>query len=313
VPVPAPSDELVKDALDGDRRAVARLISLVEDGGPELGRVMESLYPHTGGAYSIGVTGAPGAGKSTLTEKVVARARKDGHKVGVLAVDPSSPFSGGALLGDRVRMQGHATDPDVFIRSMATRGHLGGISLATPEAMRVLEAAGKDIVIIETVGVGQSEVEITDACDSTLVVLTPGWGDSVQAAKAGLMEIADIFVVNKADRAGTRDTVRELKQMLDMSQGEWRPEVVETIATKGEGIDELWEAIEKHRAYQEEKGVLQERRRRRIRRELKEIVAERYRARLETEAASLLEEMTDKVAARELDPYAAAEKLIGSL
>ena len=313
MPVPAPSDELVKDALDGDRRAVARLISLVEDGGPELGRVMESLYPHTGGAYSIGVTGAPGAGKSTLTEKVVARARKDGHKVGVLAVDPSSPFSGGALLGDRVRMQGHATDPDVFIRSMATRGHLGGISLATPEAMRVLEAAGKDIVIIETVGVGQSEVEITDACDSTLVVLTPGWGDSVQAAKAGLMEIADIFVVNKADRAGTRDTVRELKQMLDMSQGEWRPEVVETIATKGEGIDELWEAVEKHRAYQEEKGVLQERRRRRIRRELKEIVAERYRARLETEAASLLEEMTDKVAARELDPYAAAEKLIGSL
>ena len=206
-------------------------------------------------------------------------------------------------MGDRVRMQSHATDPDVFIRSMATRGHLGGISLATPEAMRVLEAAGKELVIIETVGVGQSEVEITDACDTTLVIVTPGWGDAVQAAKAGLMEIADVFVVNKADRAGTRDTVREIKQMLDMSDAEFKPDVVETVATKGEGMDDLWTAIEKHRAYQEEKGLLEKRRRRRIERELKEIVAERYRRRVETEAGPLLTELTDEVIAREIDPY----------
>jgi LAO/AO transport system kinase len=274
---------------------------------------MAALYPHTGSGYTVGITGAPGSGKSTLTERLVARIRQDDRKVGVLAVDPSSPFSGGALLGDRVRMQSHATDPEVFIRSMATRGHLGGIALATPEAVRVLEAAGKDIVIIETVGVGQSEVEITDACDSTLVVLNPGWGDSVQTAKAGLMEIADVFVVNKADRPGTRDTVRELKQMLDMSDGEWRPEIVETVATKGDGVDELWAAIEKHRAYQEERGLLDERRRRRIERELKEIVAERYRARIEREAEGLLRELTQKVAARELDPYAAADRLMSAL
>jgi LAO/AO transport system kinase len=274
---------------------------------------MAALYPHTGGGYTVGITGAPGSGKSTLTERLVARIRQDDQKVGVLAVDPSSPFSGGALLGDRVRMQSHATDPEVFIRSMATRGHLGGIALATPEAVRVLEAAGKDIVIIETVGVGQSEIEITDACDSTLVVLNPGWGDAVQTAKAGLMEIADVFVVNKADRPGTRDTVRELKQMIDMSNAEWRPEIVETVATKGEGIDELWAAIEKHRAYQEERGLLHERRRRRIERELKEIVAERYRARIDREAEGLLRDLTQKVAARELDPYAAADHLMSKL
>ena len=274
---------------------------------------MESLYPHTGSSYSLGITGAPGAGKSTLTEKLIARARKDGHKVGVLAIDPSSPFSGGALLGDRVRMQSHATDPEVFIRSMATRGHLGGISLATPEARRVLEAAGKDIVVIETVGVGQSEVEITDACDTTIVVLNPGWGDAVQAAKAGLLEIADVFVVNKADRSGTRDTVRELKQMLDMTNAEWKPEIIETVATKGEGIDELWAAIEKHRAYQEEKGLLEARRRRSIEREIKEIVAERFRRRVEDEAGSELASLVEEVAERRLDPYAAADRLIASL
>ncbi len=216
----AQTEDVVERALTGDRRAVARLISAVEDGGPEVGMLMRKLYPHTGEAYTIGVTGAPGSGKSTLTEQLVVRARREDRKVGVLAVDPSSPFSGGALLGDRVRMQGHATDPDVFIRSMATRGHLGGISLATPEAVRVLDACGKDIIVIETVGVGQAEVEITDACDTTIVVLNPGWGDAVQTAKAGLMEIADIFVVNKADRQGTRETVRELRQMLDLSEAE---------------------------------------------------------------------------------------------
>ncbi|MCA1694603.1 MAG: methylmalonyl Co-A mutase-associated GTPase MeaB [Actinobacteria bacterium] len=304
---------LIERALTGERRAIARLISLVEDGSNDLGPIMRALYPRTGNAYTIGITGAPGAGKSTLTEQIVARARRDDRKVGVLAIDPSSPFSGGALLGDRVRMQSHATDPDVFIRSMATRGHLGGISLATPEAVRVLDAVGYDLVIIETVGVGQAEVEITDACDTTLVVVNPGWGDAVQAAKAGLMEIADVFVVNKADRAGTRDAVRELKQMLDMSDAEWRPEVTETVATKGEGIDELWAAIEKHRAYQEEKGLLGARRRRRAGREIREIVAERFRQRVETEARELLAKLTDQVVARQLDPYSAAEQLTEGL
>ena len=304
---------LIERALKGERRSVARLISIVEDGGSELGAVMKALYPHTGNSYSVGITGAPGAGKSTLTERIVARARRDGHKVGVLAIDPSSPFSGGALLGDRVRMQSHAVDPEVFIRSMATRGHLGGISLATPEAVRVLDAAGKDIVVIETVGVGQAEVEITDACDTTLVVVNPGWGDAVQTAKAGLMEIADVFVVNKADRAGTKDAVRELKQMLELSEAPWKPEVVETIATKGEGIDELWVAIEKHRAWQEEKGLLEARRRRRVEREIREIVAERFRRRVDSEGATELQRLTDRVVAREMDPYAAADELIASL
>jgi LAO/AO transport system kinase len=304
---------VIENAVAGHRRAIAQLISLVEDGGARLGEVMEGIYPHTGNSYSIGITGAPGAGKSTLTEKLVTRTRKDGHKVGVIAIDPSSPFSGGALLGDRVRMQSHATDPDVFIRSMATRGHLGGLALATPEAMRVLEAAGKDLVIIETVGVGQSEVEITDACDTTLVVVNPGWGDAVQAAKAGLMEIADVFVVNKADRPGAPDAVRELKQMLEMSDAEWKPEIVETVATKDEGIEELWTAIEKHRAWQEERGVLDERRRRRVRREIRDIVAERFRRRVDTECAQELETLTEQVVARTLDPYSAADQLVEGL
>jgi LAO/AO transport system kinase len=261
----------------------------------------------------VGITGAPGAGKSTLTERLVARIRADERSVGVLAVDPSSPFSGGALLGDRVRMQNHALDSEVFIRSMATRGHLGGLSLATPEAVRVLDAVGKEIIIIETVGVGQAEVEITDACDTTLVVLNPGWGDAVQTAKAGLMEIADVFVVNKADRPGTRDTVREIKQTLDMSDSERKPEVVTTIATKGEGFDDLWTAVGKHRAYQEEKGLLEARRQRRIEREIKEIVAERYRRRIETEGATELARLTEDVLARRCNPYEAADRLVAVL
>jgi LAO/AO transport system kinase len=309
----AETDALIERALSGERRAIARVISLVEDGGRDLGRVMRALYPRTGSAYTIGVTGAPGAGKSTLTERVVGHVRRDDRRVGVLAVDPSSPFSGGALLGDRVRMQSHATDADVFIRSMATRGHLGGIALATPEAVRVLDAVGCEVVIVETVGVGQAEVEITDACDTTVVVVTPGWGDSVQTAKAGLMEIADVFVVNKADRPGTKDAVRELRQMLELSEAAWSPDIVETIATKGEGIATLWDAIEKHRSYQESGGLLEARRRRRIVHEIKEIVAESYRARVDAAAGELLEKLADEVVARDLDPYAAADRLIESL
>lgn len=304
---------LVQRALKGERRAVARLISVVEDGGEDLGVVMQELYPHTGNAYSIGITGAPGAGKSSLTDRLVARARRDDLEVGVLAVDPSSPFSGGALLGDRVRMQNHATDPGVFIRSMASRGHLGGLALAAPEAVRVLDAAGNDLVLIETVGVGQAEVEITDACDTTVVVLNPGWGDAVQAAKAGLMEIADVYVVNKADRAGAKETVREVKAILQMSDAEWKPEIVETVAVKDEGTDELWDAITRHRAHQDEDGSLLARRRRRINHELRQIVAERFRERVMNEAGDLLEELTEAVTARRIDPYSAADKLVASI
>lgn len=306
-------DSLSRGVLAGDKRATARAISLVEDGAPELSALMRALHPRTGGSYSIGLTGAPGAGKSTLTERLVARARSDGQTVGVLAIDPTSPFSGGALLGDRVRMQSHATDPGVFIRSMATRGHLGGLSLAAPEALRVLEAAGSDIVIIETVGVGQDEVEIADACDTTVVVVNPGWGDAVQAAKAGLMEIADVFAVNKADRDGTRDTVRQLRSMLDMSDQSWRPEIVETVAVGAVGIEELWLAVEKHHAHQEEEGLLPRRRRARVRREITDIVQERYRARLFNEAADLLEKVTGEVCDLDLDPYEAAGRLAAAL
>jgi LAO/AO transport system kinase len=301
---------LVDGVLAGERRAVARAISLIEDGTVERARVMEALFPHTGRAYTIGITGAPGAGKSTLTERLVLRIRRDEATVGVLAVDPSSPYSGGALLGDRVRMQSHATDRGVFIRSMATRGHLGGIALATPEAVRVLDAAGKDYVMIETVGVGQAEVSIANACDTTVVVVNPGWGDAVQAAKAGLMEIADLFVVNKADRDGAREAIRELMQMLDLAETDFRPEIVPTVAVRDEGLDELWAAIRRHRRYQEDGDRLPDRRRRRIAREIRDIAVERLRRRLEGDAAELLDELAEQVRRRRLDPYAAAERLV---
>ena len=306
------TDDLTRGVLAGERLAIARMISLVEDGGADLGSVMQTLYPHTGAAYTVGITGAPGAGKSTLTERLVARARQASNKVGVLAVDPSSPFSGGALLGDRVRMQSHATDPDVFIRSMATRGHLGGISLATPEAVRVLDAAGKDVVIIETVGVGQAEVEITDACDTTLVVVNPGWGDAVQASKAGILEIADVFVVNKADRDGAGEAVRDLEIMLKLGPDlEWTPPVVRTSTQTHLGIDDLWEAVERHRKHLESTGQLDERRRRRILREVEDMVSVRLRQR----AADLLErgtleELADDLVAWRVDPYRATAMLM---
>src|SRR5438093_1344332 len=248
---------LVDGALAGERASVARLISMVESGGDLAHDVIARLFPHTGSAYTIGITGAPGAGKSTLTDKLIGRIRKEGVEVGVLAIDPSSPFSGGAILGDRVRMQEHATDPGVFIRSMATRGHVGGLSLATPQAVRVLDAAGKPWVLIETVGVGQAEIEGAGAADTTAVVDNPGWGDAVQTAKAGLLEIADLFVVNKADRDGTAETVRDLEFMLDLSlESGWRPPIVQTVASRGEGLEELWEAIRAHRTFLEADGRL---------------------------------------------------------
>lgn len=315
-PSPPRADSLVDAAIGGDRGAVARLLSLVETGGREAREVVAALYPRTGDAYTVGVTGAPGSGKSTLTDRLVQRIRRDGDEVGVLAIDPTSPFSGGAILGDRIRMQDHATDPGVFIRSMATRGHLGGLALATPQAIRVLDAAGKPWVMIETVGVGQVEVEIAGEADTTVVVVNPGWGDAIQANKAGLLEIADVFVVNKADRPGARDAVRDLEAMLDLAgpQREWRPPVTETVAIDGAGTDELWDAVLAHRSYQSERAELTTRRHARLRTELRAIVA----AALEHRARDLctgpeFDDLAARVTARELDPYTAADRLVGGV
>lgn len=303
---------LVDGARAGDRGSVARLISLVESGGDAATEAVARLYPHTGKAYIVGVTGAPGAGKSTITDRLIARIRRDGAAVGVLAIDPTSPFTGGAILGDRVRMQDHATDEGVFIRSMATRGHLGGLALATPQALRVLDAAGKPWVIVETVGVGQVEVEVASAADTTVVVVNPGWGDSVQAAKAGLLEIADVLVVNKADRPGVQETVRDLVQMLELGgERPWRPPVVETVATEGSGIDELFDAIERHRAFLETDGRLGARRLARLRNELRSIVHARLADRVDDVCVgTVFESLVTRVADRAIDPYAAAEELV---
>jgi LAO/AO transport system kinase len=270
------------------------------------------LYLSTGGAYTVGMTGAPGSGKSTLTDKLIGLIRGSGNEVGVLAIDPSSPFSGGAILGDRVRMQDHATDEGVFIRSMATRGHLGGLSLATPQAVRILDAAGKPWIIIETVGVGQVEVEVAGAADTTVVVVNPRWGDGVQANKAGLLEIADVLVVNKADREGAADTVRDLQVMLELAgERDWRPSIVETVATDSRGIDDLWQAVLDHRAHLEADGRLERRRDARLRDELQAIVHERLRAGADERCrGERFDRLVEKVAARELDPYTAADELL---
>src|SRR3954468_704185 len=254
-----PVAELFGAACDGDRAALARLLSLIERGGDEAREVARLAHPRSGNAYLVGLTGAPGSGKSTLTSATIAHLRGQQTEVAVLAIDPSSPFTGGAILGDRVRMQDHATDPGVFIRSMATRGHLGGLSLATPEAARLLDAVGRPWIIVETVGVGQVEVEIAGKADTTVVVVNPGWGDSVQANKAGLMEIADVFVINKADRAGVRDTRNDLEQMLDLTEsaGGWRPPVLETVAASGVGVAAVWAAVAEHRDWLSGAGRLE--------------------------------------------------------
>src|SRR3954452_10344875 len=295
--------ELVEGALRGDRRSIAKVLSLVERGGEGARVAIEMLHPRTGNAWSIGITGAPGAGKSTLTDQLVARLRASGEEVGVLAVDPTSPFSGGAILGDRVRMQSHTNDPGVFIRSMATRGHLGGLALATPQAVRVLDAVGKAWIVIETVGVGQVEVEIAGHADTTVVVVNPGWGDSVQTAKAGLMEIADVFVVNKADRPGAAETESDLVGMLELStRRAWRPPIVRTVATTGEGIDALFDAITAHRTHLEATGDADARRRSRLREELRGLVGARMLERAgEVCSGSRFESVVDEVADRSRD------------
>jgi LAO/AO transport system kinase len=323
-------------ARAGDRRALARLLSAIERGDELARAVGAEAFARGGGAYTVGITGAPGAGKSTLTSAAVATARRRGDRLAVLAIDPSSPFTGGALLGDRTRMGEHALDDGVFIRSMATRGHLGGLALATPEAVRLLDAAGFDWVLIETVGVGQVEVEVAGAADTTVVVVNPGWGDSVQANKAGLMEIADVFVVNKADRPGAEQTAHDVEAMLDLTRGprpsgasrarvggadpaadrgdqeRWRPPVVATVGTTGEGTDELWDAIAAHRRHLEAAGLLAARREARLRDEVALVVEQRLRARAEALLADADRAAIEAgLADRSLDPWAAADRILG--
>jgi LAO/AO transport system kinase len=309
--------QLFEAALAGDRGATARLLSQIERGGEPGRQVGRIAYPRSGSAYTVGLTGAPGAGKSTLTSSLIGHLRALDLEVAVLAIDPSSPFTGGAILGDRVRMQDHATDPGVFIRSMATRGHLGGLSLATPEAVRLLDAIGRRWILVETVGVGQVEVEIAGKADTTVVVVNPGWGDSVQANKAGLMEIADVFVVNKADRKGVEETRRDLEQMLDLSDlptDAWRPPIVPTVGTTGVGVTSLWDAVLAHRDYAERSGQLAERRAFRTREELREIVANRLRERArEICTGDRWEALTDDVVGHRADPWAAADEMLAGI
>jgi len=306
--------ELFDAACAGDRAALARVLSLLERGDVIAREVGRMAYKRSGSGYTVGITGAPGAGKSTLTSAIIKHMRQQQLEVAVLAIDPSSPFTGGAILGDRVRMQDHATDPGVFIRSMATRGHLGGLSLSTPEAIRMLDAVGRDWIIVETVGVGQVEVEIAGKADTTVVVLNPGWGDSVQANKAGLMEIADVFVINKADRKGVEETRRDIEQMLELSDlphESWRPPIVTTIGNTGEGVPALWDAIGEHRASIESTGELKKRRDFRLREELREIIARR----LEQKAREICtgdrwDALQSQVLDRSTDPWSAADEML---
>jgi LAO/AO transport system kinase len=313
-------DDLVGRAREGEPRAVARLISMVEDASPRLREVAVALAPHTGRAQVVGLTGSPGVGKSTTTSVLVSALRKQGKRVGVLAVDPSSPFSGGALLGDRVRMQDHATDSGVFIRSMATRGHLGGLSWATPQALRVLDAAGCDVVLVETVGVGQSEIEVVSLADTTLVLLAPGMGDGIQAAKAGILEVADIFVVNKADRDGASQTVRDLRYMLSLGErgakgdSSWKAPIIKTVAARGEGIEDVTDALDEHRDWMNRSGERDRRRQSRAEAEIEAITLEQVRARIgDIRGQSTLPELAKRVVAGELDPYTAADDLVDTV
>ena len=303
--------QLVDRARAGDARATARLLSLVESASPQLREVSADLMAHQGSAHVVGLTGAPGVGKSTMTAALIAAYRAQDLRVAVLAVDPSSPFSGGAVLGDRVRMQAHATDPDVFIRSMATRGHLGGLAAAAPQALRVLDACGFDVVLLETVGVGQSEVEVVGQADTVLVLLAPGMGDGIQVAKAGILEIADVFVINKADRDGVSATTRDLRGMLALNQGgdeAWVPPIVRTVATTGEGVGDVLAAVDSHRQWSRTSGDLQARRLARIQREVEGIALDLVRDRL-GDARDVAAQVLDG----EIDPYRAAQMLTDGL
>jgi len=312
-----PPSELLDEARTGSRAALAQLLSLVERGGESARTVGKLTFPLGGPAYTVGLTGAPGAGKSTLTGGLVRALRAGGDEVAVLAIDPTSPFTGGAILGDRVRMQDHALDAGVFIRSMATRGHLGGLALATPEAVRVLDAVGFTWVMVETVGVGQVEVEVAGAADTTLVVVNPGWGDAVQASKAGLLEIADVFVINKADRPGADEARRDLEHMLDLASlppDAWRPPIVATVASTGSGVEEVLTAVGAHREWLGQEGRLERKRADRLRDELVGILSERVVERVRgLRSGDDFARVQAAVAAREVDPWTGADELLGLL
>ena len=292
----------------GDARALARVISMIENGDSRVRSVVKELRPSPAGAWVIGLTGAPGAGKSTVTSALIKAFRARDTRVAVLAVDPTSPFSGGALLGDRVRMQDHAIDPGVFIRSMGSRGQLGGLAAATPQAIRVLDAAGYPVILVETVGVGQAEVEIASAADTTVVLVVPGMGDSIQAAKAGVLEVADVLVVNKADRPDTQATVRDLRSMVALATADWKPPIVTTVATAGEGVDELVRQLDRHRSWLESSG---ERERRRLARARDEVIALVFGA--VRERLAVPDELAARVADGRLDVHEAADELLASV
>lgn len=306
-------DKLVERLLSGDRRALAKAISLIENEAPEKYDILRDIHSSTQHSYIVGITGSPGSGKSTLVDKLITRARKDNLSVGILAVDPSSPFTGGALLGDRIRMQEHTLDPEVFIRSMGTRGALGGLSRATREAAKVLDAFKKDLIILETVGVGQSEVDIVQYADTTVLVLTPAGGDSVQTIKAGVMEIADLFVINKADFPGTEKTYVELESMLELgSESEWRPRIIKTVASEDQGVGELFDFIFQHYQFLQESGYIKEIRKKRIKKELieqVEMMLSDY-AWKKVEQIRPLEELAEEVWKQNKDPYSTARELV---
>ena len=310
------SMELVEKVLAGDRLALARLVSRIENNGAEARAALAALYPYTGRAHRVGVTGAPGTGKSTLVNEMAKVWRRQGQTVGIVAVDPTSPFSGGALLGDRIRMRDLAGDPGVFIRSMATRGCLGGLARATGDAVKVLDAAGFDIVLIETVGAGQSEVDIARTAHTVLVVEAPGFGDDVQAIKAGILEIADILVVNKADQPGAEHTARTLRAMLDLGQARrsWHPPILKTVATEGQGVAAVVEAVTQHRAYLETSGELARQERERVTAELHHLLREALVARwLRQIPDGQVDAAIERILAREVDPHTAVEELIASV
>ena len=306
-------DELVARLFAGDRRAAARMISLVENDDPRKNQLMSEIYPRTGQAYTIGITGSPGAGKSSLSDRLVSAIRQAGLSVGIIAVDPTSPFTGGAILGDRIRMQGHALDPDVFIRSMGTRGSLGGLAYATGEAVKVLDAFGRDIILIETVGVGQSELDIMHLADTTLVVLTPGAGDAIQSMKAGIMEIADIFVVNKADLDGADRVKSETEAMLDMRKtDDWRPPVILVSSLSGLGINELWQTISHHRELLQVSGQLLRKQKNRLKEEVRMILEHEIKKLVwqRVEGSGEMADILASVVGREMDPYTAAQNIL---
>jgi len=306
--------EIIERIRRQDVRAIARLMSLVENNAPEATAALKELYPITGQAFIVGITGPPGSGKSTLTDQLTKEFRRDGKTVGIIAVDPTSPFTGGAILADRIRMQQHSLDAGVFIRSMATRGHLGGLAKATGDVVNVLDAAGKELILVETVGVGQDEVEVVKTADTCVVVSVPGLGDDVQAIKAGILEIADIFVVNKADREGADKTVTELQAMMGLGPGrsDWSPPILKTVATQGQGIAELAQGILAHRVHLDRQGLRQMRQRERSRALFLELLQEQGTRRLLERASAngTLEQTIERIAKREMDPYSAVEELL---